>query len=276
MAQPLNVQTDAPRQMHMLTPFMTEAPAFGSPTLSAFSQASQVLNQMQFLRVQQIRRKRDLMGCEFNNWYLIKDGFGQDVFFVKEDSSCLERHCGTYNCKSWRMDVALLGPQGMHSLSATPFLHLERPCTFTCCCLNRPKVFVTESNGGQAIGTLEDPCVCCRVATTINEVGNPSPTLSADASQCQFGWFCRCPGQAIEVPVKDIASSHHVAKITKIWTLGDVCPICDRNWSTLDVQFGKQHSSNIKLLLMSTAIFLQMLFFDPRNENNDRNDNNNN
>merc|ERR1719491_635041 len=101
---------------------------------------------MQRLKVQQIRRVRDAFGCDFNNWYLIKNEVGQDVFFVKEDSTCIERNCCSGECKAWRMDAVLLpygfqGPQTM----GVPFMHLERPFTCTCCCFNRPEVFITEA-----------------------------------------------------------------------------------------------------------------------------------
>ena len=198
------------------------------------------------------------------------------LFFVAENSTCIERNCCSGECKAWRMDMALPGPQGMNG-PMTPFLHLERPFTLTCCCINRPEVLVSEPSSanypsGRSIGKLTDPCACCKLNTTVHAPGNwdmriPNAdlVLMADASLCQLGMCCPCPGCAIEFPVKDMKTLQHTAHITKNWTMGDCCPWCSKEWSSLDVTFGGVQDPDYKMLLTSTAIFLQMAFFDKRN-----------
>merc|ERR1711971_1125438 len=113
-------------------------------------QASTLLSILTRFHKLQVRQQRQwletLTGLERNNRYVLRDEMGNDVFFLKENSSCWERNCCSGSCKAWRMDLYLLGPEGLAGglASMTPALHFERPCTLTCFCLNRPEVFVSD------------------------------------------------------------------------------------------------------------------------------------
>jgi len=247
----------APKQQAMMVPQAGDG---------ALKQAMQVLqSEQQMVRVMQLQRKRDACSCDFNNMYVVMNSQGQPVFFVQENSTCIERNCCSGECKAWRLDVALLGPQGVDG-PMTPFAHLERPFTCTICCLNRPQVEVTEVPSGKPIGTLTDPWACCALNTTVDLPGT-GPILKANAGICQPGMFCPCPGFTIDFPVMDYLTLQNVANITKVWTMGDICPLCSKEWSTLDVSFGAAQDPNSKMLLMSTALFLQLAWFDKRNQN---------
>merc|ERR1712048_1073823 len=148
------------------------------------------------------------------------------------------------------------------------FMHLERPFTCTCCCLNRPKVVISEMPSGNVIGTLEDPFACCALTTTVTEPGQANPLLMADGSICQPGLCCPCPGNKVDFPVKDTNTGSHIAHLTKVWTVGDCCPFFSKEWSAFDVNFGAAQNPRYKLLITSLAIFIQMAWFDKRNENN--------
>jgi len=232
----------------------------------AYINASNILrNEPHMVRVQQLRRKRELMGCDFNNWYVVLNSQGREVFFVAENSTCIERNCCSGECKAWRMDVALIGEQGVNG-PMSPFLHLERPFTLTFCCINRPKVIVTQIPSGREVGTLTDPFAFCALNTTV-ELPGTGPLLKAQGGLCQKGLFCPCPGCQVDFDVMDMTTLTKVANITKTWTMGDCCPILSKEWSTLDVSFGSAQEPTFKMLLMSTAVFLQMAFFDKRNQN---------
>jgi len=263
-------------QMEPMEPMEVSAPdqilmnsAVGGSS-AAFIKAKKILSQQDALKVQQIRRKRDMCSLDFNNWYLVKDGnTGKDLFFVQENSTCMERNCCSGECKAWRMEASLLpnGWQGPESAGA-PFLHLERPFSLTCCCINRPKVIATEVPSGVNVGTLTDPFACCKLNTTVQDPESLKPVYSVDGSICQPSLFCPFPGMKVDFPVKEVAvtqwSGQTVARLHKVWTLGDCCPCCSKEWSSFDVDFGDVRNPGFKLLLMSTAIFVQMAFFDKR------------
>eukprot|EP00929_Paragymnodinium_shiwhaense_P120249 TRINITY_DN92170_c0_g1_i1.p1 TRINITY_DN92170_c0_g1~~TRINITY_DN92170_c0_g1_i1.p1 ORF type:complete len:282 (-),score=47.76 TRINITY_DN92170_c0_g1_i1:260-1042(-) len=250
--------------MDARTPMIVD-PSGASPALQ---QAYSIMDQVPHARLQQVIRKRD-MCCDFNNYYLIKDPQGVNLFFLKENSTCIERNCCSGECKAWRMDMYHLpnGFQGVESVGE-PFLHLERPFSCTCLCLNRPQVYVSEFPSGNALGMLEDPFACCRLNTTVTEPGTALPILKADATICQPGMFCAwpCLNCKVDFPISDTTTGQPVAHLTKHWTWGDICRIGACETSTLDLEFGNVQSARYKMLLLATSVFVQMAFFDVRNQ----------
>merc|ERR1712118_549761 len=122
------------------------------------------------MRVQQIRRKRDVCACDFNNWYLVQD---KDV---------------------------------------------------------------TELPSNNPIGVLTDPFACCKLNTTVG-TSVDTPVLEAVGSLCQIGICCPCPGFEVAFPMFDAQTRTQAATLKKIWTCGDVCPMCSKEWSAFDVEF---------------------------------------
>merc|ERR1719359_2190371 len=102
----------------------------------------------------QIRLQRRMLealtGFEQNNKYIIKelkDKDGEDAaefFLAAEKSHWVERNLYPPDCGPWRMDVFSIGNGGVENAAkGESLLHLERPSTCTCCCFNRPEVFIT-------------------------------------------------------------------------------------------------------------------------------------
>jgi len=195
-------------------------------------------------------------------------------FFVKENSTCCERTfssaCGGL-CKQWRMEIFLLGPNGIQGGQGemTPFMHLERPCHATCLCLNRPEVVVTDAQTGLKIGTIREPFTCCNLKFEVLDASD-RPTLDVEGCICQPGLLCPCPCdgvpcQVIDFPITDHHSKAQVAKIEKKWRWGDFCQ-CASEWDDYWVDFQDAKNPDFKMLLLATSIFIQMRFFDRRNQ----------
>jgi len=234
---------------------------------------------LQKVRVQQFQRIKDSFACDFNNWYTVMDADGAPIFYVKEDSTCVERNCCSGACKAWRMDMYLPGDsKDISQDDHKPFMHLERPFTFTCCCLNRPTVHVSEfvekgnSPTGRELGTLYDPCTCCNLQTTIiPAAGTDNSHLKIVGSPCQIGICCKCPGNTIDFAIQNQDDSE-VAHLTKIWKCGDIAPLCSKEWSTFDMEFKEVSKAEDRLMIVATSLFVQLLWFDAQ-RNNDNNDN---
>lgn len=215
-----------------------------------------------------------LSGFEKNNKYVLRDEDGKDVFFVKENSTCMERICGGCCgglCKAWRMEIYLLGEggvaTGMHSM--TPFIHLERPCHPTCLCLARPEVIVTDFQTKAHIGTIREPFTFCNLSFIVLDAMD-NPAMNVDACCLQPGLCCPLPCQSvpcktIDLPITDHKSGAAVANITKEWMWGDFIQ-CLGEWDNYTIDFGDASNPDFKVLLLSVAIFAQMRFFDRRNK----------
>jgi len=223
----------------------------------------------------QMRQQRQwieaLTGFERNNRYVLRGPDGQDLFFMKENSSCIERNCCSGECKAWRMDIFLLGPRGVEGglESMTPFMHLERPCTMTCLCFDRPEVEISELPSGRVIGYITDPFAICNLNFVVHDQ-NRNPLLRSDTPLCRCGLCCPCPCSGIpcnevQFPVTDISTGQDVAMVHKFWMFGDICP-CLGEWDNYWAEFGAINSPDYKMLILALSVFIQMRFFDRRNQ----------
>lgn len=237
---------------------------------SAAQEAYAQLASMESLQMKQLRQLLEaLTGFEQNNKYVIRDGNGRDVFFLQEGSTCVERNCCSGECKAWRIDLYVLGPQGLQGGVETmrAFMHLERPCTCTCLCLNRPKITVTELPSNRVLGHIEDEFAWCRLHFTIQDPAEV-PILELDMCPCVGGLCCPCPCEgapckSVHFGVTDVHSGAEVAIVEKRWEWGD-CFQCLGEWDNYIISFGNVTNPDYKVMLIALGVFLQMRFFDRR------------
>lgn len=222
-------------------------------------EVAKIMDSVAGVQVQQQRRMLEaLTGFEQNNKYLIKSADGTDLFLAAEKSSKCERNCYPPDCGPWRMDVF----QGVDA-SKPPVLKLDRPCTFTCCCFNRPEVNIIDPANGK-IGIITDPFACCDMTFDVQDKVGTS-VLKAKGGCCQLGLICPCPGCTVQFPITD-SSGAQVAEITKIWMMGDHCPCCFKDWDNFQVSFGKITDAKYKALVTLLAVFIDFRYFNSRNQ----------
>merc|ERR1719330_1968091 len=129
--------------------------------------AVQKLQPLTSSRVQQRRRLLEAVSCfEQQNMYVVYAGEGTDqqLFWVQENSSCIQRNCLPPDCAPWTLsfhDLQQPVPDGQSGKHNPEFLRIERPCSFTCLCFNRPEATITEVPSGRVLGSLRDPWACC-------------------------------------------------------------------------------------------------------------------
>merc|ERR1740123_1887142 len=116
--------------------------------------------------------------------------------------------------RPFSMDIALLTGPGM---PPQPFVHMERPFACTCLCFNRPEVFITNAQTGQAIGSVSDPFACCQMTFDIkDEQGTPVLEINHSVFDCALCcWGCPCGCQEVTFDVNDKTSGTTVGTITK-------------------------------------------------------------
>merc|ERR1719401_1487828 len=72
---------------------------------------------------------------EMANKYVVQDrSTGQPIFTALETTDCLTRQLAGCSpaCAPWSVDI--------DTAQNGKALRMEKPCTLTCCCLNRPRV----------------------------------------------------------------------------------------------------------------------------------------
>jgi len=242
--------------------------------------AAQKLHKIKACRVQQ--KQQALEGaasacccvcCEQNNRYVIYDlndkRMVKPLFYVQEQSRYWERNCLPIGCKPWRLDFHNVPPEGLRDgydpTTYKKFLHIERPCSATCCCINRPHARIHEFPSNRMLGTLRDPFNPCMYTFQIRDAHGVE-TLRSSTCCCSVARFCPCPGTEMHFPVYDATDGADVATLNKTWMAGDCCPCCFEDWDNYSVFFGDATQSDYKFLLIGLATFVQMRYFDSRNQ----------
>lgn len=239
--------------------------------------AAQKIVGAQHVKVQQKRQLLQAVSCwEQQNRYVIYDGpeeSSNPIYYVQEGTTCFERIClgSCPECKPWRMDYHNIPPTGMTDdpQKFPIFMHIERPCSLTCCCINRPEAVITEVPSGRVLGKLRDPFHCWNLTFQVQDAGGVT-RLTSNTCCCQKGLICApcgpCFGCTVDFPIEDAGDQHQVAQITKTWMWGDLCPICFKDWDNNVIHFGEAANPDYKMLLITLATFIQMRYFDARNQ----------
>lgn len=234
-----------------------------------------ILQQVQGVEVQEkanlIEAVTALLGHEIEmpNRYRILDQQGAEIMYAVEKTDFCTRqmkNCGMGDCSPWEVDI-LYTYGGVQQKAFS----LQRPCTFTCCCLNRPEMTMTDATNGAVVGKMVDPCSCCDLTFTMQDPeGNE--VLKGKGGCCQCGMCCPLPcGPCSEVnfPIVDAQSGDDVGHIQK------KVPSCLKFLFASDVdnykvEFGKVQNPNYKAMLIAMAIFIDFRYF-----NDNKNDENN-
>lgn len=201
-----------------------------------------------------------------NKYKIFADGGQHELFYAVEQTDCCTRQlkqCAP-DCAPWNLHI-MYTENGQNQMA----FKIDRPCTFTCCCLNRPKATITDAASGQTIGFMSDPFACCDLTFNLNDV-NDEPVLKANGGCCQWGLCCPLPcGPCAEVnfPVSDAKTGDEVGHIQK------KVPGCCKFLIAPDVdnykiEFGKVQNPQYKALLLTLSIFIDFRYFN-ENPNDD-------
>ena len=251
-----------------VSPMIVQAP------VSSYKSGLQLLEEQAGIIIKQkVELIEALTGCETENKYHVYSydpslgRKGAQIFKCKEKSDFCSRICLSGGCRPFEMNISTLAANGEYE----PFLHLERPCSCTFLCFNRPEIRVTlvESGRAEYLGKVVDPYNFCNMEIDTYDQDN---TLKHKVygSCCQLGVFCRLPCdpcQTIDFDVKSAAGEvvSQVQKKSK-GCLQATYTDADNFYLT----FPKNISVNEKVLLMSAVLFLDFRHFEV-NPNQNRN-----
>merc|ERR1719384_1836812 len=143
------------------------------------------------------------------------------------------------------------------------FMEIDRQCSLTFCCLNRPVATITESGTNRLIGKMRDPWHLFNFTYEVLDASD-NVQLATHECCCQIGTICPCPGQTVPFSIKDPGTDTEVAKAIKTWMMGDLCPLCFKDWDNNVVHFQSIKSPDYKLLMIAMTTFIQMRLWDAR------------
>jgi len=251
------------------------APAQGSMNIQSGAQGDMVIafhkvDGLPSVRIMQKRKLLEALGCfDQQNMYVVYNPQNQPIFWVQENTPCLQRNCLPSDCAPWNLSYHNIGPEGLPEGQSgkhfPEFMEINRPCSLTCLCFNRPQGDVTEKPNNRPIGKLADPWHCCNFTYQVFDASGEE-RMSTNTCCCQVGTLCPCPGNTIEFPIMD-TKGQDMATLTKTWMMGDCCPLCFKDWDNFQAKFLEGASADHKMLLMALASFIHLRQFSSNQQN---------
>uniref|UniRef100_A0A7S1RHR7 Phospholipid scramblase n=1 Tax=Alexandrium catenella TaxID=2925 RepID=A0A7S1RHR7_ALECA len=262
-AVPLAMPVAAPGGMVM-------QPGGSMVAYSGYSDPWDLLKTLKGVKIKEkVQLAEVLIGFEMPNKYMLSDpSTGKDLFIAAEKSDdmmgMLGRQMFEGDQRPFNMEVALLSDKGQ---IPQPFLKMERPFKCTCCCFQRPEVFVTNAQSGEQIGSVVDPFACCMMTFDIKDsAGIPVMEINHNPCSCALCcWGCPCGCQEVDFEVKDKTGGHTVGHIKKQFRMEEAISMmtgvgCDAD--TYLVDFDQVEVPDWKAIILATALFLDYRFFN--------------
>lgn len=219
-----------------------------------------------------------LTGCETENKYFVyqkKKGEvkkkGKKLYKCKEKSGCYSRNCLSTICREFKMKIENLADNEEQTEDC---LILEKPCTCTMLCCNRPHINITyvEKNANQYLGKICFPYNCCDFFFEIFDKSNIKKYVIT-ASCCQCGIICgNYPCETCETVEFIVHGGDgktiegHLTKKNKNCLKS---AISDADNFGLD--FTPKMTWEDRSLLLSAVLFIDYMLFEEKsgNQNND-------
>jgi hypothetical protein len=195
---------------------------------------------------------------EMANKYNVLDDSGKAIFFAKESTDCCTRQLKSCfgDCAPWELDMWYL-PDG----SDQPAFYLKREWTCTCCCLNRPKITMTDA-AGETLGSIQDPFACCNLTFTIRDESDES-IATIEGGCCQWGLCCPLPCgpcATVEFDVKD-SEGNDIGHLEK--KVPGCCKFCfASDVENYKVDWEGVEDPIVRALLMAATIFIDFRYFN--------------
>jgi len=243
----------------------------GQPFAPSYAPAMQAMNHLGSVKYVKIKEQVRMLEAitaalgaevEMANKYDILDGeTGSQLFFAVEQTDCCTRQLRGCECAPWQLDILYAGQPD------APTFRLDRPCTATCCCFNRPVLTVTDAAGTE-IGKVVDPWTCCNLTFHVKDPDD-NDIVTVDGGCCQLGLICPMPcGPCAKVnfEIQD-PNGRQIGEIEKKISCCKWFAAPDAD--NYNIEFGEVQNPAAKALVIALAIFMDMKYFS----NNTRDDN---
>jgi len=217
----------------------------------------EVLGQMSELMIKQRHPGcLELMECwEYQNKYDVFDQQGGNIFFLKEESGCLDRCC----CANARaLEVSFQDLQGNELLRFDrPLRCMEMPCD---CCYPNYTQLLEIYHQDRLLGKIREVPQCC--ARKHLEVFDQKDQKIFDIS----GPCCpiSCGGD-VNFPIEN-SGGISVGEISKKWR--GLCAESFTDTDTFKIDFPVGADVTTKAILMGATMLVDYMFFERKNDNN--------
>ena len=240
---------------------VTDQPGFKQPSFSQPSTGLAILNTLDQLLVrQQVEMCEAMTGFEQKNKYQICNSHHQEVFFLREETSCCNRQC----CGPSRSFDFFLSDSQKDEV-----LHIHRdfvlsPCgwpnCFCClCCCDCAEQPMTVNSFGAELGTLSLARTFFVPTIKVMDAGGQQ-IFSIVSDFCQ----CSC-GEDIEYRIMTM-QGEEVGNITK--QFNGFCKEIFTDADNYVINFPVGIDMHKKALLLGAALMIDFLFYETKSNDN--------
>ena len=211
-------------------------------------------------------------GCEMENIFDIfqkhqnaEKTTGKRLWRAMEESTFVQRNCVQTNCRSFTLKIFNLHNGSLEN--ATECLRMERACTCTCFCLNRPTISMTYTEGGKdvSLGKISDPYDMCQTLFKIFDQ-NDNPLYKIETYCVQCGVICKgcpcAPCERVTFQVTDLNTNQLVPPIQK------TNQVCMKDFvedsDNYGIEFAPGTSWQNKSLLLGAILFIDFIMFEEK------------
>jgi len=152
-----------------------------------------------------------------------------------------------------------------------PLFIINKPFKCTCCCLERPVMDVTYSQGKQLVGQVKQPFTCCDPHFTVYDYsGTLRYFIHADYCQCGIccaNNFCGKMSEATFNIYKDAGMTQPCGSIIKkVASFSELVTSAD----SYQVNFPLDASPSEKILLIVTTLMIDYQYFEQKADDNNK------
>jgi len=205
------------------------------------------------------------MANKYEIFSISEGGEPEQILYAMEETGFFKRQFKTCcpDCAPWHTKI-IYTQGGKSELAFT----MDRPCTFTCCCFNRPVVDIYEGSSQQKVGSIRDPFACCDLTFSLMD-GDATEVMQAKGGCCQWGLCCPLPCGPCSTVTFDIATT----KDENVGQMVKQVPSCLKWCFASDVDNYKLDlegvsDSRSKLLLIALAVFVDFRYFNDNTSDN--------
>jgi len=246
---------DAPRQVEMYSVLM-------SAGLTCLSHCDKIQVKERFNFFEAITSMLG-EGANTKSRYRIFNRSGEEIFFGVEEAGLRLWPLQTFlpDCAPWNIDVYLTENRDSVVTPGESAFTLRRPCTFTCCCFNRPVIDVTDVETGVRLGSIREPFAGCWDFKFILQDTDNNTVMRVGGDGCEWGLCCPYPCgpcSRVDLKVKQLNSdtTGHIQKRMPL-----CCLLRKEQEADYSVDFGSVEAPEDKALLMALAILIDFKFF---------------
>ncbi|CRG97241.1 phospholipid scramblase, putative [Plasmodium gallinaceum] len=226
-----------------------------------------VIASIKSCKIQQVFNNKEFVAdffiginLDFSNKYLILDASNNVTKFVAiENSHFANRNCLPKICIPVEMKILRQGKE-----LNMPDLLVEKDCSCTICCLNRPTIKMydfSNNNNKELIGIIKSPFSCCSYKFDLFDTSN-NKIIYMDDTCCQLSILCPLPCGACKYSNFYLHDAKTKEKVAHLIKEVPFLQLVKKDIDNYVMNFEQVVNPEWKMMVLAFALFLDYIYYD--------------